>query len=457
MDESRGRVNASSYDSPVPVSRKRKKKSRPSKRPVRGADLSGRPGPDDRGRRGVTDAFAEYRRGLDVHRASIAAAAATALVAELVESAPTWADSELEDELCARLGTRMWQFDNGSLDDHVGPNALAEAVITAAATTVGAALGQPEQPAGQPDAWLAPWRVLTAVADIVQSPLRELATAAIEELRSAPSGHHLPKPPDGPTVTGPVLWIRDAYGSRFAVVAAFAAPDGPDRWYLWDIDACGHQAFTVHSGYYSSSELAFTVWRAGVGEVAAADATLAPVDDPSLLADLIPVEQGMLRTGGENMEQFAEYHRSKRLGEAAVQAVGPPRSGPSTDLDKTTAANRFTAWLQANLAGQPQRANFEEVIEELADSWYIGGPAALYGTCSPHRVALTVAHLHDYYHEDFAADLVALLPAWTAWLAEHNATPSHLADRCRPYALGQPHPEITAGDSSPHYLARVTE
>jgi hypothetical protein len=64
-------------------------------------------------RRDLTEAFAgsaEYRRGLDARRASIAGAAAEAIVAELVESAPNRTDAELEDELCARLGTRLCLF-----------------------------------------------------------------------------------------------------------------------------------------------------------------------------------------------------------------------------------------------------------------------------------------------------------------------------------------------------------
>lgn len=172
-------------------------------------------------------------------------------------------------------------------------------------------------------------------------PLCEVATNAIGDLRGAAGGHQLPKTPDGPRVTGRVLWTRDAYGSRFGVTAAFTTPDGTDRWYLWDIDACGHQAFTVHSGYYAGPAQGLTAWRAGVGELAAADATFATVDDP-LLADLMPVEEGMLGPGGESVGQFAEYHRSKRLGEAVVEAVSPGRSAAPTDLDKTTAAVRFT-------------------------------------------------------------------------------------------------------------------
>ena len=54
----------------------------------------------------------------------------------------------------------------------------------------------------------------------------------------------------------------------------------------------------------------------------------------------------------------------------------------------------------------------------------------MYPTCSPHRVALTVLHLRNYYQDDFAAQLVALLPDWIRWLATRNGSPPHLTERC---------------------------
>lgn len=250
---------------------------------------------------------------------------------------------------------------------------------------------------------------------------------------------------------------HDCHRSRFGVTAAFPTPDGPNRWYLWDIDACGHQAFTVHSGYYPTPEQALAAWQAGVGLLAAGETALAPVDEPSLLAELLPAEVGFLRAGGENAVQFAEYHRSKRLAEAAIEAVAPSRAAQRADIDAATAATGFAAWLREHRAGQPQPGNLDELVEELADSWCLDSPATVYGTCSPHRVALTVLHLRNYYQDDFAAQLIALLPDWTSWLAAHSGVAPHLAERCRPYALGEPHADVGSDDSRPNYLARVTE
>jgi hypothetical protein len=403
----------------------------------------------------LTELFA-HRRRVDEHRADLASAAADALVAELVTAAPLRLDRELEDELCTRMGALLREWADGPLEDGVSPDLMAEATVTAAAAAVGAAL---REVGAEPDGWRAAWRVLTVAAGLVAVSSSETVTEAIDALRAAPGGRVLPRTIDGPTVTGQVLWARDAYGSRFGVTAAVRAPDGPDRWYLWDIDTCGYQPFTVHSAYYPTSERALAAWQAGVGEVAAAGTTFTPVEDRQLLAQVMPAEEGPVRAGGEKPEQLAEYRRCRRLARAAIDAVAPGRPEPPVGLDTAvaTAAAQFIAWLGTHRADRPQPSDLDELVTELADSWCFSGPVELYSTCSPHRVALTVLHLRNYYTDDFSAQLVALLPDWTCWLADRNGTPSRLAERCRPYALGEPHPDLGTDDSKTDYLARVIE
>lgn len=167
-----------------------------------------------------------------------------------------------------------------------------------------------------------------------------------------------------------------------------------------------------------------------------------------------------MRPGGESVEQFAEYHRSRRLAEAVIDVVepaGPPRASLPADLDRTTAVALFAAWLREHRSDRSLPVDLDELITELADSWQVGGPERVYHTCSPHRVALTAEHIRGYYQDDFAADLIALLPAWAAWLADRNATPAHLADRCGPYAHGEPHKAVSTDDGRLDCLARITE
>ncbi|MGH3624715.1 MAG: hypothetical protein ACRDQ5_23490 [Sciscionella sp.] len=377
---------------------------------------------------------------------------ATDLVADLVADQP---DMIVEDALCGRLGTLLGEAEQAPVDKWVGPHHLAEAMVAAAEAAVRAAL---TATTGQADAWCAPWRVLTALACVLPYPLGEVAGDAIVRLRDTAVGQVLPAVPPGPVVTGPVLWTCDRYGTRFAVAAPITTADRPARWYLWDIDACGHQAFTVHSGFYPTPEAAVADWQAGVGQIAAAGTVLAPVHDPWLLAELMPAEQGFLRAGGESVEQFAEYYRSKCLGEVVTQAV--PRRGtqPGGGVDAANAAVEFVAWLRARDADQQELPeDVDELVTELADSWCINEIDAVYARCSPHRVALCVRHMRGFYLDEFADQLVALLPEWTRWLAARNATSPELADRCLPYAYGQPHLQVGQDGSEPDYLARVIE
>jgi hypothetical protein len=87
----------------------------------------------------------------------------------------------------------------------------------------------------------------------------------------------------------------------------------------------------------------------------------------------------------------------------------------------------------------------------------VSGPEELFGTCSPHRVGQLVPAVRDYYHDEYAERVLALLPEWISWLTERNGTPAELADRCRPYAQGEPYPGPVQQDGHPEFMARVPE
>jgi hypothetical protein len=380
---------------------------------------------------------------------------ATDLVADLARAVVDQPNIVVSDAVCERLGALLAGDERSPLDVRVSPDYLAEATLAAAEASVAAALRAATE---QADAWRGPWRVLTALTAVLPYPFPDAIDETITRLRALPTGRVLPTEPKGPEVTGPVLWTSDRYGSRFAITAPITTAEEPVRWYLWDIDACGHEAFTVHSGYHPSSAAAFTDWQTGVGQTASAGTVLAPVDNPLLLADLLPTEMGFLRPGGENVEQFTEYHRSKRLAEAVKQAVSRPNARSEAGLTAAAAAVEFAAWLRTRAPSRLQLPeNLEELVEELAGSWNLNSIDAVYPTCSPHRVALCVLHMRNYYLDDFADQLVALLPDWTRWLATRNSITPELADRCLPYAHGQPHPQLGNDDTKVDYLARVSE
>jgi hypothetical protein len=380
-----------------------------------------------------------------------AAVLAAELVADVVRTVTEQPDLIVADVVCQRLGTVLHEAASAPVGQRVGQHHLAEALPIAAGDAVMAAL---TDTTGPDDTWNAPWEVLTALRWVLPYPFSDIADEAMAGLPATKAGRMLPAPPPGPAVTGPVLMARDLYGSRFAVAAPISAePDQQARWYLWDIDACGHEAFTVHSGFHPTAEAAFTEWRSGVGETATAGAGLTPVQDAELVASLLPAELGLLRPGGETRTQFTEYHRSKRLAELASQAL-PRQSSPATGLTAAEAAKEFSAWLHdRDPSALPD--NLDELVTELADSWNLSGIAATFTTCSPHRVALCVPHLREFYQDEFADQVVALLPDWIRWLATSSDLQPELVDRCLPYAHGQPHPAHT--DNKTHYLARVTE
>jgi hypothetical protein len=420
----------------------------------RGSDVAA-PARDDRELARAFQGLAAYRDQVHRQRAPRAATLATDLIADLARAVADQPDVVVTDAVCQRLGALLAEDAESSPDVRVNPHELAEAALAAAEASVVAALPVTTEPA---DAWRGPWRVLTALAAVLPDPFSDAVGEVITQLRALPAGRVLPTLPPGPKVSGQVLWTSDRYGSRFAVTAPILAAEEPVRWYLWDIDACGHEAFTVHSGYYPSSAAALTGWQTAVGQAASAGTVLAPVDNPWLLAALLPVEMGFMRPGGENVEQFAEYHRSKRLAEAVKRAVPRPDTRSDAGLTAATAAAEFAAWLRARTPWQPEPPeNLDELVEELADSWNLNSIDAVYATCSPHRVALCVLHLRNYYRDDYAEQLMALLPDWTRWLASRDATAPELVDRCLPYAHGQPHPRLGDDDTKVDYLARITE
>jgi hypothetical protein len=134
----------------------------------------------------------------------------------------------------------------------------------------------------------------------------------------------------------------------------------------------------------------------------------------------------MMRVGGEDAAQLAEYHRSRHLAEA-VEMVIPRTPHVAPRVVSTQAAARFTRWL-TTYRPDLNVSELAEQIEELADFW-TKEPAGLYHTCSAHRVTTMAANIQDYYQEDFAAELRALLPDWARWLTTENDAPQHLAER----------------------------
>lgn len=438
----------------MPVSRKRKKaKQKTSLRRRQDQGSTGRSSPPGGGSDDATDFLADlarHRRELDLRRTALARTAAGPLVVDLTRLAGTATDGELEDALCTRLGRTLTelddQADNGDFGGHVSPNTLLEVLVETALEALEEAISNDE-------GWQAPWRVSCVVAGVVPRPFAALVAEAVDDLRGRINSVAPPHGPAGPTLTGRPLWTRDHYGTRTGVVAPLRVGDGQQRWYLWDIDACAGTARTVHSRYHATLDEALADWQTGVGEPAATGTTFGPIDDRQLLDRLMPREEGIMRIGGENTGQFAEYHRSKRLAEVVLDEF-PLRSADVRDDERSPkdAARRFCEWYRQQRDSTPEPPDFGDLVAELADSWQILGTDGPYRACSPHRIMQVMAHVRSFYQDDFATTMTALLPAWVSWLVEETGLPTHLAERSRAAAL-HPAPD----NDEPNLLARITE
>jgi hypothetical protein len=432
----------------MPVSRKRKKKSQSGRRP------SGRPVAPTLSRDAEATALRElfeYRGRLAEHRAALAADKAGPMVDALIAAAPGRSDDDLEDDFCVSYGTAMIQFDGGAVEDMVNPEDLVRALL--------AVIDERLHEAAEADADVAvTQRLLTVVAGVLPSPLIESARDMVTGHLDARAANRVTR---GRSVAGPVLWARDVYGGRWAVVAPFTGLDGPDRWYLWDVDACGYEVVTVHSGFHPSAEAAVAAWQAVVGH-AAAGASLTVVDDAETLHALLRGEVEGSRLGGENPEQYAEFLRGRRLGRIAREASRRARGRTSVRLTADDARDRFAQRLRQlgyhdETVGEGPAAA-DELAAEMAESWSPADQPTLYPLCSPHKVAAAVLHLRDYYKDDFAAVIVAVLPEWVRFLAEHTGMTAELTERCLAYASGElQFPGILDDRGRPNPMARVTE
>jgi hypothetical protein len=190
------------------------------------------------------------------------------------------------------------------------------------------------------------------------------------------------------------------------------------------------------------------------------------MDDIETLDALLTGELEDTRLGGEDQAQYAEFLRTRRLGRTVRQAVGRARGRTLARLTAKAAAERFAHRLR-QLGHRDRPAGDEsdegpagagELAVELAESWSPREHPSLYPYCSPHKVAAAVSHLRGFYKDDFAAELVAVLPDWIRFLAEHTGMTDELTERCLAYASGEPQfPGLLDERGEPNPMARVTE
>ena len=228
-------------------------------------------------------------------------------------------------------------------------------------------------------------------------------------------------PADGCRPAGEPMVARDAYGSRFLLVAPFTYEgDAPDHWYGWDIDSCWITT-VVGAGVFASVEDALREWRDAVGP-AAIGAALSPCA-PEMTARLLApcLETGALANmlqGGEPRELIHEYYRLRRRARDLTEAADIGTASSPFDADHERAA--FVDWYAKRHEDVPEAVTAP--VDTILGEW---GPGAgpderSFYACSPHRIEMAAHLIREGYFADYANPALLLLPEWTQWCIEQS-------------------------------------
>jgi hypothetical protein len=242
-------------------------------------------------------------------------------------------------------------------------------------------------------------------------------------------------PADGCRAAGDPLVARDAYGSRFLLVAPFGY-DGqePDHRYAWDIDSCWILTVTG-AGVFGSVADALAEWQHAVGP--AAGTALSP-SAPEMTAWLLAgcLETGPLSDmlqGSEPRELIREYYRRRAralAGSAGATAACAAAISSGGD-DPGPVREAFLGWYAARHDDVPK--DVADAVDTILQEW---GPRAHPGersryACSPHRIEMAAQLIRDGYFPGYANGALRLLPEWTQWCIGQSGLNGDFAARSR--------------------------
>src|SRR6266542_1840878 len=224
---------------------------------------------------------------------------------------------------------------------------------------------------------------------------------------------------DGCRAAGDPLVARDAYGSRFLLVAPFGYHgEAPDHWYAWDIDSC------------------WTLTVAGAGVFGSAAGTALSPSPPETTAQLLArfLETGPLSDmlqGSEPRELIREYYRLRRRARGLTRSAAASSGGD----DPGPVREAFLGWYAARHDDVPQDA--ADAVDTILHEW---GPRAHPGersryACSPHRIEMAAHLIRDGYFPGYANAALRLLPEWTQWCIGQSGLNGDFAARSRAAAL----------------------
>ncbi len=299
---------------------------------------------------------------------------------------------------------------------------------------------------GRDGAWEPLWRLLHGLTSIGSPALQSIAQTAVDRARKGLRGAAaVRQQPDWLrqlgriTATGEVWEMRDAYGTRIALIAGFSYPEGVDRSvFLFDIDACGFIEI-VYAGVFDDMAQAATAWRALVGDTAGSTRP-ERVETTERLLCLVHCDLGeeFLR-GTESRTVLDNWFRVRRRIHDLAEALRergmslPVARSLYHDLDTDSMAAAFTAWYVQHHGSEPD----PEAVGALAEEWMEGALPDTWHAVSPHRVEFQLTLINDWIPDrPVTIAAKALLPEWVRWHGEQSGLPEHLIDRGIAVAAG---------------------
>ena len=314
-----------------------------------------------------------------------------------------------------------------------------------------------EERAAADGAWQAPWRLLHAMASMGGPALRAATRSALaplgrelrQEIGARPQPSWLRRLPRI-GATGEVWRMRDIYGARFAVIAAYTYPGGREpSVFLFDIDACGIPRL-AHAGAFDDLESAATAWRALVGD--SADGVLpTSVETTDGLAPLVYCDpDGEMLRGDETRRLLDNWFRARRrmdnLADALRRRGTPLPTAVSLyhDIDAEPMATEFVGWHTRRHGTEPSW----DAAYALAGEWMEGSLPETWHAASPHRAEYQLALISDWMDDDVTTEVKALFPEWFRWHGEQAGLPEPFISRAVAVASGAPRTPLDCLDLS---------
>jgi len=210
----------------------------------------------------------------------------------------------------------------------------------------------------------------------------------------------------------------------------------------------------VAPAVFADPDSALADWKAAVGADTTARSTLAPINEPATIRELL--DDCLLREtfggsvmGDEPIDLLSEYFRMRS------RARQLSRSWPGHNADPHAAArwkadahadtdemlSEFGNWHRERHA---DRDLDEDATATLTFEWLGTGPRIARFSCSPHRIRMMTSFIWDSYEDDDASSICALLPEWVTWCAEKTGLTPALTDR----SLAEAHRSTTVSRST---------